>query len=108
MLYPENAVIQAPLAGHTDMPMRLASQRHGCKYAFTEMIDAGSLVFGNLKTMKLAYRSPQEKFLGVQLVGSDPETLESVIFTLSILVVPEKPRSASGNSRRIQRSMWPR
>lgn len=75
ILYPENAVIQAPLAGHTDMPMRLASQRHGCKYAFTEMIDAGSLVFGNLKTMKLAYRSPKEEFLGVQLVGSDPETL---------------------------------
>ncbi len=79
MLYPENAVIQAPLAGHTDMPMRLASQRHGCKYAFTEMIDAGSLVFGNLKTMKLAYRSPHEKFLGIQLVGSDPVTLEKAV-----------------------------
>ena len=46
-VYPEDAVIQAPLAGHTDMPMRASSRRHGCRYAFTEMIDAGSLVFGN-------------------------------------------------------------
>ena len=52
-VYPEDAVIQAPLAGHTDMPMRASSRRHGCRYAFTEMIDAGSLVFGNQKTLTL-------------------------------------------------------
>ncbi len=79
MLYPENAVIQAPLAGHTDLPMRLSSRRHGCRYAFTEMIDAGSLVFGNKKTRKLALRAPEEEFLGIQLVGSDLETLDKAV-----------------------------
>ena len=79
MIYPENAVVQAPLAGHTDMPMRLASRRHGCRYAFTEMIDAGSLVFGNQKTLTLAHRSPDEEFLGIQLVGSDPDHLTKAV-----------------------------
>ena len=31
-LYPENAVLLAPLAGHTDLPMRLSARRHGCRY----------------------------------------------------------------------------
>ena len=78
-LYPADAVLQAPLAGHTDLPMRLASRRHGCRYAFTEMIDAGSLVFGNRKTLQLARRSPLEDFLGIQLVGSDPEHLKKAV-----------------------------
>ena len=78
-VYPEDAVIQAPLAGHTDMPMRLSSRRHGCRYAFTEMIDAGSLVFGNQKTLTLAQRSPLEDFLGIQLIGSDLDHLKRAV-----------------------------
>ncbi len=78
-IYPENALVQAPLAGHTDLPMRLSLRRHGCRYAFTEMIDAGSLVFGNRKTLTLARRSPEEEFLGIQLVGSDPDHLRKAV-----------------------------
>lgn len=56
--------------------MRLSARRHGCRYAFTEMVDAGSLVFGNHKTMNLIKRAPSEDFLGIQLVGSEPEILK--------------------------------
>lgn len=56
--------------------MRLSARRHGCRYAFTEMVDAGSLVFGNHKTMNLIKRDPSEDFLGIQLVGSEPEILK--------------------------------
>ncbi len=90
MIYPENAVIQAPLAGHTDLPMRLSARRHGCRYAFTEMIDAGSLVFGNLKTMRLAMRHESEEFLGLQLVGSDPDHLKravEIVNTMNVSVL---------------------
>lgn len=68
--YPENAVILAPVAGYTDLPMRRSARRHGCTYAFTEMIDAGSLVFQSGKTPLLARRGAEEPFLGIQLVGS--------------------------------------
>ena len=79
MVYPENAVIMAPIAGHTDLPMRLSAARHGCKYAFTEMVDAGSLVYAVKKTARLMERAPEEKFLGIQLVGSDPQILEQAV-----------------------------
>ena len=72
-----NSPLLAPIAGHTDLPMRLSARRHGCRYAFTEMVDAGSLVFGNYKTnCLLIARDPSEEFLGIQLVGSEPEVLK--------------------------------
>ena len=74
-LYPEGVVLLAPVAGHTDMPMRLVCREQGCRFAFTEMLDAGSLVFQTAKTLRMAVRSPEESFLGVQLVGSEPDTL---------------------------------
>ena len=75
-IYPAGAPLLAPVAGHTDLPMRLSARRHGCRYAFTEMVDAGSLVFGNYKTCGLlTARDPSEDFLGIQLVGSEPEIL---------------------------------
>ena len=74
-LYPEGAVLLAPVAGHTDLPMRLICREQGCRFAFTEMLDAGSLVFQTAKTLRMAVRSRQESFLGVQLVGSETETL---------------------------------
>lgn len=74
-LYPDGAVLLAPVAGHTDLPMRLVCREQGCRYAFTEMLDAGSLVFQTTKTLRMAVRSEKESFLGVQLVGSEPDTL---------------------------------
>ena len=70
-IYPDGAVILAPIAGHSDVPMRLSARRHGCRFAFTEMVDAGSLVYQTTKSLKLLERDPAESFLGVQLVGSD-------------------------------------
>ena len=76
VLYEPGTPLLAPIAGHTDLPMRLSARRHGCRYAFTEMVDAGSLVFGNYKTNELLIaRDPSEPFLGIQLVGSEPEIL---------------------------------
>ena len=79
MLYPEDAVILAPLAGFTDPPTRRSCRRHGCRFSFTEMIDAGSLVYGNEKTFRLAERREDEPFLGIQLVGSEPELLRKAV-----------------------------
>jgi tRNA-dihydrouridine synthase B len=82
-IYPENSLILAPLSGHTDMPYRNSARRMGCVYAFTEMIDAGSLVFGNEKTLRFLDRAPGEKWLGAQLVGSEPEILSKAVEILN-------------------------
>ncbi len=71
LLYPPGSAILAPVAGHTDLPMRMACRQQGCRFAFTEMIDAGSLVWQTKKTCTMAVRGKEEDFLGVQLVGSD-------------------------------------
>ncbi|NOY74565.1 MAG: tRNA-dihydrouridine synthase family protein, partial [Kiritimatiellaeota bacterium] len=71
MIYPSNSLVLAPLSGFTDPPYRRSARRHGCRYAFTEMLDAGSLAMGNGKTDKMLVRDDDESWLGVQLVGAD-------------------------------------
>ena len=38
--YPPDALILAPLSGYTDLPYRRAARECGCRFAFTEMVDA--------------------------------------------------------------------
>lgn len=71
LIYEPGYALMAPIAGHTDIPFRRMIRRFGCRYAFTEMIDAGSLAFGGIKTLRLAQRGNDSGFLGIQLVGSD-------------------------------------
>ena len=74
--YPENALILAPLSGFTDLAYRRSARRHGCRFAFAEMVDAASLAHTPERGLALATRGEDEEFLGVQLVGSDPEWLK--------------------------------
>ncbi len=78
-IYQKNSIILAPLAGYTDIPYRHSARRFGCKYAFTEMIDAHSIVYGNRKSLRYLDKHPDEKWLGVQLLGSDPEILSKAV-----------------------------
>lgn len=75
MIYGENALILAPLSGFTDAAYRAAARRCGCRYVFTEMVDAASLAYAARRSEPLLYRAPDEEFLGVQVVGADPDLL---------------------------------
>ena len=79
MIYQANSVILAPLSGFTDLPYRRSARRHQCSYAFTEMVDAGALVFGNEKTLMMTNRGDDEDWLGIQLVGSDLDHLKKAV-----------------------------
>ena len=78
-IYPPDSIILAPLSGYTDLPYRHSAGRHGCKYAFTEMIDAGSIAYSNEKTHVMLTRGSDEQWLGVQLVGSCPERIAKAV-----------------------------
>jgi tRNA-dihydrouridine synthase B len=82
-LYPPDTVILAPLSGYSDLPYRRSFRRFGCKYAFTEMIDAGSLAYGNDKTSRLMERGEDEPWLGAQLVGSNPDCIKKAVAILN-------------------------
>ena len=75
-LYPEGALVLAPLSGFTDLAYRRSARRHGCRFAFAEMVDVASLAHTPARGLALAKRGEDEEFLGVQLVGSDPEWLK--------------------------------
>ena len=75
-LYPEGALVLAPLSGFTDLAYRRSARRHGCRFAFAEMVDAASLAHTPQRGLALAARGEDEEFLGVQLVGADHEWLK--------------------------------
>ena len=81
--YPENALLLAPLSGYTDLPYRRAARSCGCRYAFTEMVDAASLAYARKRSESMLLRGEDESFLGVQLVGSNLEHLKIALDVLN-------------------------
>jgi len=62
----------APLAGISNLPMRLLAKEAGCALVYTEMISAMGLANRSIKTYRLMDSVPEEKPLAVQLFGTDP------------------------------------
>lgn len=68
----DNFTVLAPLAGITNLPLRLLAKRAGCGLVCSEMISSNGLVYGSGKTVQLMDSTPEEKPLSVQLFGSNP------------------------------------
>jgi nifR3 family TIM-barrel protein len=67
-----NNVVFAPLAGISNLPMRLLAKEAGCGLVCSEMVSANGLVYGSRKTAQLMHTVPEEYPLAVQLFGTDP------------------------------------
>lgn len=78
-LHLKNDICLAPMAGITDLPFRTIVREFGCGLAFTEMISANGLVRRMGKTCRYLDSSSADRPLGVQLFGSDPETLAEAV-----------------------------
>jgi tRNA-dihydrouridine synthase B len=63
--------IFAPLAGISNLPLRLLAKASGCGLVCSEMVSAYGLVYASAKTFDLLASTPQEKPLSVQIFGSD-------------------------------------
>jgi nifR3 family TIM-barrel protein len=68
----DNFTVFAPLAGITNLPMRLLAREAGCALVCSEMISANGLVYGSQKTKRLMDSDPAEKPVSIQIFGSDP------------------------------------
>ncbi len=75
--------ILAPLAGISDLPFRMITRSRGCGFAFTEMISARSLVYQSSNTLKMLSTLPEDRPLGVQLLGQDGEVLRRAVNLLA-------------------------
>jgi tRNA-dihydrouridine synthase B len=67
--------VLAPLAGITNLPMRLLAKRAGCGLVCSEMISSNGLVYGSKKTVQLLDSAAEEKPLSVQIFGSNPQMM---------------------------------
>jgi nifR3 family TIM-barrel protein len=67
-----NNLVFAPLAGISNLPLRLLAKEAGCGLVCSEMVSANGLVYGSHKTAQLLHTVPEEYPLAVQLFGSDP------------------------------------
>jgi tRNA-dihydrouridine synthase B len=70
-------VILAPLAGIADSPFRLLAKQFGASLVYTEMISAEGLTRGGRGSLRLLDFGPEEKPIGVQIFGSDPDRMAS-------------------------------
>ncbi|RJQ52235.1 MAG: tRNA dihydrouridine synthase DusB [Nitrospiraceae bacterium] len=76
-------LVLAPLSGISDLPFRLINRSYGCGLAFTEMICARSLVHNSKNTLKRLLTTVDDRPLGVQILGDDPEILKRALDILS-------------------------
>jgi len=71
----KNNLLLAPMAGITNLPMRLLARECGASLAFTEMVSVAGLVREGRKTFDLVRSSPADRPLGIQIFGEDPAML---------------------------------
>ena len=69
-------VILAPLSAVADLPFRVLSREFGCPFAFTEMISFRALLHDNRIAQLRMKVEAQDRPLGLQILGDDPEELE--------------------------------
>ena len=70
-----NRYILAPMAGVTDMPMRLMAREMGCGLLSMEMVSANALHYKNKATEGILRIDPEENPVSLQIFGSDPDIM---------------------------------
>ncbi len=69
------SVVQSPMANCTDLAFRLIARAEGMRFAFLEMVSAEALVRDVDRTYDLMHTVPEDRPLGAQLVGCDPDVM---------------------------------
>jgi tRNA-dihydrouridine synthase B len=72
-------VFLAPLAGVSDHPFRRICSGFGAHLTYVEMLSASAINCGSKKTFQMMERHPDERLLGVQLTGKDPQEIAKAI-----------------------------
>ena len=68
-------LLLAPMAGITNLPARILAREQGAALCFTEMVSVNGLVRDGKKSFELMRSRAEDRPLGVQLFGDDPELL---------------------------------
>ncbi|TGU71601.1 tRNA dihydrouridine synthase DusB [Geomonas terrae] len=71
----KNRVFLAPMAGITNLPMRIIARGEGASLTFTEMVSVNGLTREGQKSFELLKTTPEDRPIGMQLFGDEPEML---------------------------------
>ena len=71
----KNRVFLAPMAGITNLPMRLMARDFGASLTFTEMVSVNGLTREGRKSFDLLKSVPADRPVGMQLFGDDADML---------------------------------
>jgi tRNA-dihydrouridine synthase B len=71
----KNRLFLAPMAGITNLPMRLMARDEGASLTFTEMVSVNGLTREGRKSFELLKSTPADRPIGMQLFGDDAEML---------------------------------
>ena len=75
--------ILAPMAGITDLPFRMLNRAFGAELGFVEMLNVRSLAQKSKRTLRMLSTQPQDRPLGVQLLGCEADFLLRAMEVLS-------------------------
>ena len=68
-------VLLAPMAGYTDYPFRVLCKRMGAGLVYSEFVSADGIIRENTRTIEMIHFSDEERPIGIQIFGSDPDTM---------------------------------
>ena len=68
-------VLLAPMAGYTDFPFRVLCKRMGAGLVYSEFVSADGIIRENTRTIEMIRFSDEERPIGIQIFGSDPDTM---------------------------------
>lgn len=83
------ALVLAPMSGMTNLPIRLLCKKYGASLVYSEMISSEAIVRENPKSIALGLIAAEERSVGIQLMGSDPETLKRSAQILERIYEPD-------------------
>lgn len=71
--------VLAPMAGVADRPYRLICKEYGAAYSVSEMVSAKGICYSDKKTAQLCTVTADERPMGVQLFGSEPDFMAKAV-----------------------------
>lgn len=71
----DSVVFSAPLAGISNTPFRVLVRRAGAAMTYTEMVSSEAIIRNQSRTLSMIEFGPDERPIGVQLFGANPEVI---------------------------------
>ncbi len=87
----ESPFLLAPLAGVSDSPFRRLAREQGAAGVTTEMVSGDGLVRGQRATLEYCRFEPEERPIGVQVFGSEPDVMARAARVLCDLPAAGRP-----------------